>query len=236
MLDAPSSAHLLGTDNLGRDLMTRIQTAIQDAVLPTWAAILAAHVLGLFLGALQVSCDSTLIRRFFFSPIYLLALVVMSVPLGIVVFYSSVAFERASFSAFLMAVTVVMFFSTYIYLVNLYKVNEKLGFWTASKSLGASTRFQLVHHGIFRNWKDSLLRLLCFQLKVGVAAEAAVSYLGYATQEPSPSFGNIIASHFDLLLKGNFFVCIIVAAVMLFTSLVPRCIIALFLRNKSLGR
>jgi ABC-type dipeptide/oligopeptide/nickel transport system permease subunit len=68
---------------------------------------------------------------------------------------------------------------------------------------------------------------LGFHLRTAVAIEASLSYLGFGIQEPSPSFGNMLAAHFDLYLKGQWYVLGILVLWLGVTAAFPQAVLTL---------
>ena len=58
--------------------------------------------------------------------------------------------------------------------------------------------------------------------------EVSLSYLGFGVQEPNPSFGNMFKSHFDLILRGDFYTVFVIVGFMIITLAVPKIIFNLF--------
>jgi len=71
------------------------------------------------------------------------------------------------------------------------------------------------------------MAVLGFQLRVAVAAEASLSFLGFGIQEPQPSFGNMLSSHFDLYLKGHWSVLLVIVGGLALAALFPASLAAL---------
>ena len=106
----------------------------------------------------------------------------------------------------------------------LYLRDCTLAFWVAAKAVGDSTFGVIYRYGVKSAWLPELADELAFVLIAVISIEGALSYLGLGVAEPSASFGNILASHFDGYLRGNFQVCFVVVAALLATSAVPVCL------------
>lgn len=217
-----SLQHPLGTDNLGRDLVTRIHLAITDTVLPLWILVLVSCLGG---GAVAVANlvlrGRYVIVRFVGLLIDLMAIIVVSIPVGILVFYYTLSFERAGFLPVALALSVIFAFRTYFEVINLFKESSALGYWQAHQALGGSLWYRVLRYGILGSWKWSLLNSLSFNLTVVVTIEASLSYLGFGIQEPVASFGNMLASHFDIYLKGQMELLIILIGAISLTATFP---------------
>ena len=55
-----------------------------------------------------------------------------------------------------------------------------------------------------------MLLILIFHMKMAVVIEASLSYLGFGVQEPQASFGNMLASHFELYLRGQWQIMLLI--------------------------
>jgi peptide/nickel transport system permease protein len=189
-LQGPSAAHLLGTDHLGRDLLSRIlygsRVAMGVALPAVVSSLLVGLILGLVAGYLGGRVDALLLVVMdavqAFPPIFLaLALLAVLGPsLQSVVFVISVAFVPGYWR---------------IVRAQVLSVRENQ-FIEAERSLGASsTRVVFVH--ILPNIVAPLITLLAMDLPYAVTFEAGLSFLGLGVQPPTPSWGLILAQGFE---------------------------------------
>jgi len=225
----PSLKHLLGTDNLGRDLLIRIAHAIKGAVLPLWLAVFLCTIGGILFGAMSIVFEeSSKMARKFSSLFKLLLSAAAAIPIGVVAFSYSVLQERAGIGPVLISLGTLFFIRSYLQVSSLYLEDQKLSYWRAHQSIGGSLLNRLFSYGLGGRWKEILFSSFCFHLQVSVAIEASLSYLGFGIQEPQASFGNILASHFDLYLKGQWQILIIVVSALLLSSQFPSSLSSIF--------
>src|SRR5919106_2881568 len=189
-LQGPSAGHLLGTDHLGRDLLSRIIFGARVELGVAVPAVTAALVLGLILGltagyvggrvdnALIVVMDSA--QAF---PTVILALALLAVLGGslrniLIVIAITFAPQYARVSrASVLAV----------------KQNP---FVEAERALGAGNVRVLGAH-ILPNIMAPLFILLAMDIPSAITVEAGLSFLGVGVQPPTPSWGVILADGFD---------------------------------------
>jgi peptide/nickel transport system permease protein len=189
-LQGPSSAHLLGTDELGRDLLSRVifgaRIALGVSIPAVSAALLAGLTLGVAAGYAGGLLDSVIIvimdslQAF---PAVILALALLSLlgpSLRNVIIVIAVAFTpnyaRVSRAMVLAA-----------------KENQ----WVeAERSLGARVgRILMIH--ILPNIIAPLVILMAMDIPSAIATEAGLSFLGLGVQPPTPSWGVILADGFQ---------------------------------------
>lgn len=222
MLQAPSFSHPFGTDNLGRDLLVRINSALKDAVLPVWITAASSSVLGFCLGGFLAITNDKLRDTF-----RLILSIGVSVPVGLLVFFVAIASDAIQSITLLLPLSAIIFSRSIHFVLDRYECDRLLGYWEASRSIGHSEIYRVFYYGFTRNWLPGMAQVLSFHMKIAVICEVGISYLGFGFQEPKASFGNILASHFDSYLHGHFSVLIVVATALFFVTSFPERIIAL---------
>lgn len=189
-LEGPSRDHLLGTDQLGRDLLSRLIFGTRVALAIAFPAVLGALVCGLVLGtiagyvggwidnALLVVTDTLQAFPAVVLALALLALLGPSLRNIIVVIVISFAPGYARVARALVLAT------------------KEQPFVEAERSLGAKNlRIVLVH--ILPNVVAPLFILLAMDLPAAITVEAGLSFLGLGVQPPTPSWGVILADGFE---------------------------------------
>lgn len=185
-LQAPSLSHLMGTDNLGRDILSRVLegagTTLIIAVMTVAIGALLGIVIGSFTGYYGGPIDLIFMRicdTVTAFPSFLLALVIVSVlgpgkynvviALGILFVPSFARIVRGEYAR---AVT------------QDYVENARL--------MGVSSlRILFVH--ILPNARSVLFSALAIGFNNAVLAEASMSYLGIGVQPPDPSLGRMLS-------------------------------------------
>ncbi len=188
LLEAPSiaSGHLFGTDEFGRDILSRIMKGTSVSLVISIAATAlgaaAGTLMGTWAGFLGGRWDHWIMRVadvLFSFPSLLLAIFVMAI-LGEktynVVFAIGIVyipqFARVSRGAILSI-----------------KSSE---FVRAARSNGASSGFILFRH-LLPNIIVPLIVQVSLSLSVAILLESALSFLGLGVQPPAPSWGNMLA-------------------------------------------
>jgi peptide/nickel transport system permease protein len=190
----PSLAHWLGTDQLGRDLFSRViigtRTAMTVALVSLAIALAAALPLGLIAGYGPRWLDSGLILVFdSFSSLpmimFALAMVVLiGAGLGTVIL-----------------VIVIYCIPSYARLIRTQTLSLKSrDFITAQQAMNASLgRILFVH--LLPNVIGPLLILACLDLSTIITLEAGLSFLGLGVKPQIPSWGNILSDGFAVIRK-----------------------------------
>ena len=184
-LQGPSSAHWLGTDDLGRDIFSRILVAtrvsIQVAVISVLFAFVIGVTLGIVSGYIGGWVDAVLMRVvdvMFAFPVILLALAIIAIlgpsvastTLAIGVVYTPI-FARVARASTLSART-----ETFV---------------QVSQTMGTPT-WRILLKRILPNIAAPLMVQTSLSLAFAILSEAALSFLGLGVQPPQPSWGRML--------------------------------------------
>jgi|GEM_PF-1569586 len=205
-----SAAHPLGTDNLGRDLLVRVSSAVKSSVLPLWLSAVGAGLLGVMTGLFVCSRRYSLGVGRIFS-------MLGSIPLFLLVFAASVFFERTGLWVFVLPLIFFLSIRFFNVIQLSYLRDAKKAYWTAGQAVGADRSELIWRYGISSAWLPLLVHELAFSMAVVVSIEGALSYLGLGVAEPTASFGNMLSSHFDDYLRGRMWVLVVVASAFILT-------------------
>lgn len=184
--------HILGTDQLGRDVFTRLLIGSRYSLLIALCVVTVASLIGTVLGIISGyfgNIVDMLIMRicdlFMTIPNMVLAIAVMAI-LG-------------PNAINLVAVLIITGWVQYCKLIrNNVLVVKNIEFVKASKALGGST-LHIMFSQIFPNVTTQLIIMISQQFGFTILLEAALSFLNLGVQPPTPSWGNMIANGRDYL-------------------------------------
>ncbi len=185
-LAPPSRGHILGTDNIGRDLLARLaygaRLSTLVAVTSVGGAVLIGVTLGLLAGYYGRWADAVIMRVvdiFLAFPAILLALALVAV-LG------------AGASSVVIAL-VLVFWTQYARVVRASTLAEReKAYVEAARALGAGD-LRILRRHILPNVLSPVVILATLGMGTAVVAESALSFLGMGVQPPTPSWGWTLA-------------------------------------------
>ncbi|RFU67507.1 ABC transporter permease [Peribacillus saganii] len=183
-LEGPSSAHWLGTDNLGRDLFTRIVFGAQLSMGVGLSVAVITSILGIVIG-LYASyyrvLDNVLMR---------ICDGLMSLP-GILLAIALLAALGPSTKNVIIALSVVYTPNVARVVRSAALVVREETYIEAMKSQGASS-LRIIWGHIAPNTLSPLIVQSTFIFANAIIVEAALSFLGAGVPPPDPSLGNIL--------------------------------------------
>lgn len=185
-LAPPSTQHWFGTDDLGRDVLSRVLVAarvsLQVGFIAVGIALAAGVVIGLLAGYYGGTIDAFLMRAMdvlFSFPAILLAIAILAalgpgianamVAIGIV--YTPI-FARITRGSVL-------------------GIRDSV-FVTASRSIG-STDARILRIHVLPNVVAPIIVQTSLSLAFAILSEAALSFLGLGVQPPDPAWGRMLA-------------------------------------------
>jgi peptide/nickel transport system permease protein len=184
-LESPNPAHLLGTDTLGRDLLSQLMVGARIALAVGAGSVVLAAVLGTLLGLVTALArpwlDDTLsagLDVVIAFPVLLLAMLVVAV-------------QGASLWSAILAIGLAM--SAVVARLTRILARRILQeqYVTAARTSG--TRLPgIVWHHVLPNIAPTLVVSLALQFGVAVLAEASLSYLGLGAPPPNASWGRML--------------------------------------------
>lgn len=185
-LAPPSRAHLLGTDQLGRDLLSLLMAGALPAFATASLAVLigfgAGVPLGLTAAAFGGWADEAIARAadiLFGFPALILAMLIVAV------------FGPGASKA---AVAIGLFNVPVFARVTRSAARSILGrdFILAARLAGKG-RWRIAFEHVLPNIADGLIVQATIQFAIGLTAESALAYLGLGAQPPQPSWGRMLA-------------------------------------------
>ncbi|TDD53810.1 ABC transporter permease [Nonomuraea terrae] len=184
-LAPPGDGHLLGTDKLGRDLLTQLMVGARIALTVGIGSVLLGALLGVAGGLLAGFASdwlddalSAALDILIAFPTLLLAMLV-------------VAAREASLGSAVLAIGLAM--SAIVARLTRVLVMRVLAqdYVTAARTSGTSWPRVVIEHVLPNIW-PTLLVNLSLQLGLAVLAEASLSYLGLGPPPPNASWGRLL--------------------------------------------
>ncbi len=185
-LQPPSREHILGTDELGRDMFSRIlyggQASLEVGFLSVGMALFVGVTLGLIAGYWSNSWIERLIMR------------VMDALLAFPALVLALAFVAAlgpGLNNAILAIGIV-YIPTYARLTRGQVLSAKeREYIQAARTVGASDARIIVRH-LLPNVSSPLIVQTSLGFATAILAEAALSFLGLGVQPPTPSWGEML--------------------------------------------
>lgn len=182
----PGREYLLGTDDLGRDIATRILYGARNTLAAGVLSVILASLVGSAIGIVAAyrggRLDDLLMRAMdvmlSFPAILLAILIVASLRPGMVNLIVAIAFSLIpTFARVVRAVVLGL---------------KHLDHVTASRALGAGDRHIVFAH-ILPNTTPLILIQATAALAVSISTAAALNYLGLGVEPPQPDWGLMVA-------------------------------------------
>ncbi len=190
-----SFEYILGTDELGRDVLSRIIVGGRISLVVALSAIIVGCVFGTLLGVLSGYfgglTDVVIMRltdaTLAFPAILLALLLSLSIGPGIKSAIISIAFSMwAKYTRTVKTDVKVLKLKNYV---------------TQSKIMGASDIRIMIRH-ILPNIKNAIIAMVTMDIGMAIISEASLSFLGLSVIPPTPSWGLMIADGKDYFIKA----------------------------------
>ena len=186
ILQTPNAAHLLGTDNFGRDILSRLLYGSRVSLMIGFATVVFSMTIGVIIGALAAyyqKMDNIVMR-------------VVDIIGGIPQMLLAMAIA-ASLGTGLRNMMIAVIISTIPQYARITRSSvlsiKESEYVEAAKSIGASD-----WHIIFQHILPNVMSPIIVQSTLGVAnaimASATLSFMGLGIQPPSPEWGAMLAA------------------------------------------
>jgi peptide/nickel transport system permease protein len=195
VLQPPSAAHVLGTDELGRDVLSRLLWGAQSPLIAAFGSVAAALAVGIpigmlagYAGGVTDAAISRLTDTLLAIPGIMLA-ISLALFLGGSLFNATVAIAVAAIPAFVRlsrARTLQVMAEPYV---------------EAARSVGVRT-FRLLFVHVFPNLVPPIIVQATLAMAVAVIAEASLSFLGLGRPPPAPSWGSMLTVGKDYIANA----------------------------------
>lgn len=199
LMAAPNTAgHLLGTDFMGRDILSRLIIGIQAYFLPGLLAIAIALIAGTLFGVLAgywgggLDTTTTYISNLLnsFPRLVLILLMVAAFKPDIYTIMMVVGITNIPAVASLIR-------SKILFL-------KQKNFIEAAVALGLRNKIIIFKHILWHNCRAILIIQATLGMAEAILMETSLSYLGFGVQEPTPSWGNMVQAGANYFMQGNF--------------------------------
>lgn len=194
-LKPPSQEHPMGTDQFGRDIMSRLVYGARVSLVVGVCATLVAVVLGTLLGAQAAYwggwVDDVLMRAldiwmsFPFLVLAIALLAFLGAHIGNVIFAIGLV-RTPQFARIARAGVLAVRGEAYV---------------EAARAVGMSDLRILFRH-ILPNIMATVMVLASLSVATAINAEAALSFLGFGVQPPNPSWGNMLSDGRNYMLDA----------------------------------
>jgi len=191
----PDTAHWFGTDELGRDIFTRIlyggRVSLTVGLFSTFLAVSLGVIVGSLSGYFGGWLDFILMRItdtfLTFPTIFVLIL------LGAFLREQPYPWLKNSVLVVIIIIAIMSWMWPARLVRSLFLVIREREFVTATRAIGGSNARIIFRH-ILPNCVGPILVSMTLQMASAIITESGLSYLGFGVQPPTPTWGSILAT------------------------------------------
>jgi len=194
-MDGGSTDHILGTDKVGRDILTRLIYGSRVSVVIASVSILVGGFIGVSLGIIGGYfggwVDSLIMRAVDISlsiPIILLGLVLVA----------SLGPSKST----VIIVVVILLWSRYARLARGETLAVRTQDYIARARVSGASHTRIMIHHVFPNIFNSVMVLATLQVGFVIILEATLSFLGAGIPRPTPAWGLMVADGRSLVVTA----------------------------------
>lgn len=184
---APDDKHLLGTDELGRDVLTRLLYAGRVSLLVGLLSTIISVIIGVFLGATAGYFGGA--ADFF---IMRLVDIFMSFPFFVIAITMAAILGPSIWNVMIIIGVLGWTQVARIVRAEVLSLKER-EFVEAARAIGIES-FAIISKHILPNILAVIIVYATLGIARGILSEAALSYLGLGVKQPMPSWGNMLSA------------------------------------------
>jgi peptide/nickel transport system permease protein len=185
ILEPPSVRHLLGTDDLGRDVLSRMIFGSRISLAVGFVAVGIATVIGMILGAISGSYGGWTDRMIMRFIDIMLSIPTFFLILAVIVFLGPSIWN----------IMAVIGLTSWMGVARLVRAEflslKEREFVLAAKALGAGD-MRIIFGHIMINGMAPVFVSAVLGIAAAILVESALSFLGIGVQPPTPSWGNML--------------------------------------------
>lgn len=186
ILEAPSKWHWLGTDSLGRDLLSRILYGARISLMVGFLAVGISTVIGILVGSLAGyggGWGDRVIVAF------------IDLMLSFPTFFLIIAITAASHQSGIVPIMIIIGLTSWMTTARLVRAQilkiKQMEFYMAAVAMNASAARLIAVH-LIPNALGPVYVTATLGIAGAILVESALSFLGIGIQPPTPSWGNIL--------------------------------------------
>lgn len=206
-----TKGHLLGTDFMGRDILSRLILGIQAYFFPGFLAISIALVLGSLVGVVSGYWGGS-----FDTASTYFANLVDSFPQLVIILLVVAAFKPDIY-AIMIVVGVTNIPVVSLLIRDKILILKQKTYIEAATALGLRNRTIIFKHILWHSCRSVLIIQATLGMAEAILIESSLSYLGFGVQEPTPSWGNMVQAGSNYFMQGQFWSSTAPALAILFT-------------------
>ncbi len=186
-LHAPDSENWFGTDELGRDIFSRViygsRVSLEAGLISVGIALLIGVPIGLLSGYYRGVLDEYIVMRFTDA--------MLSFP-PLVLALSMAAVLGAGLENAMIAIGLV-FTPNFIRLIRAEVLSQREREYVEAAKASGISDFRIIFFHLLPNCLPPILVQATLSIAAAIIAEASLSYLGLGTQPPTPSWGSMLS-------------------------------------------
>ncbi|VWL85265.1 ABC transporter permease [Oceanivirga miroungae] len=198
ILKAPSFNNFLGTDDLGRDIYSRLVMGTFNSIFIVIISIGLASIIGNIIGLL-----SGYYGGFIDYIVSQFIEMILSIP-GILIAVAVVVIVRKAFLSLVLALIIMYLPLIIMYTRGLVIKEKSKEYITANKTYGVSN-YRIITKHIYRNIRKYIFVNFGINFSKGILTEAGLGFLGIGLDPSTPTLGNMLNASQSYFISSPWF-------------------------------